>query len=373
MDTSLVTSPCVVMAPRADGFEMIWGVSRLSRGWVEWRDEDGTGGVVQADAFGMVPQDNQVLRVRVAGWPAGSSRQVRAVTQSIEGQAERHESAWKTVRTLDPAASGTHFAVWNDTHQNNTSIAALHKVTPEVDLLVWNGDLCNDWKEPGEFVSTILAPAGQDVSLGRPLAMVIGNHDVRGTWAYQMQDYMAAPEGRPYSAFRTGPVAVIVLHTGEDKPDDHPTFEGRVAFEPLRAEQAAWLIEATARPEIRDAPYKVVFCHIPLRWIDETPADYDNDGYDWFSRMSRNAWHEALVQWGVQIIISGHTHLPAWLLPTEEFPYGQLIAGGSDEDVNSPEAATWIEGIASGNELVLSMRTLDGAQVHRVVLDPLHR
>lgn len=89
--------------------------------------------------------------------------------------------------------------------------------------------------------------------------------------------------------------------------------------------------------------------------------------------MSRNAWHEALVQWGVQIIISGHTHLPAWLPPTEEFPYGQLIAGGSDEDVNSPEAATWIEGIASGNELVLSMRTLDGAQVHRVVLDPLHR
>ena len=52
------------------------------------------------------------------------------------------------------------------------------------------------------------------------------------------------------------------------------------------------------RPEFRDAPYRVVFCHIPLRWIDETPADYDAGGYDWFSRMSRDAWHDALVELG---------------------------------------------------------------------------
>lgn len=371
MANSLVTSPSVVMAPRADGFEVVWGVGRLSRGWVEWRDDGGTDGIARADAFGMVPQDAEVLRVRVGGWPAGTSRQVRAVTESVMGPAERHESEWKTVRTLDPEAGSTHFAVWNDTHQNNATIAALHQATPDVDLLVWNGDLCNDWKEPGEFVSTILSPAGQDVSLGRPLAMVIGNHDVRGTWAFQLEDYVAAPEGRPYSVFRTGPVAVVVLHTGEDKPDSHPTFEGRVAFEPLRAEQAEWLVEATARPEIRDAPYKVVFCHIPLRWVDETPADYDNGGYDWFSRMSRDAWHDALVEWGAQIVISGHTHLPAWLPPTDEFPYGQLISGGPDDDVNSFEAATWIEGAASGQDLALTMRTLDGAVLHRVVLAPL--
>ncbi len=371
MAEPLVTSPPVVMAPRADGFEVAWGVGRLSRGWVEWREDGGATGRAGSDAFGMVPQDAEVLRVRVSGWQAGHTREFRTVTESVLGPAERHESPWKNVRTLDPQAATAHFAVWNDTHQNEATLRALHRSTPEVDLLVWNGDLCNDWKQPGEFVSTILSPAGQDVSAGRPLAVVVGNHDVRGTWAFQLDDYVAAPEGRPFSAFRVGPVAVVVLHTGEDKPDSHPTFEGRVAFEPLRAEQAEWLRGATARPAIRDAPYKVVFCHIPLRWIDETPADYDAEGYDWFSRMSRDAWHDALVVWGAQIVVSGHTHLPAWLPPSREFPYGQLVAGGPDDEPTSEEAATWIQGVATEGELTLTMRTLDGAVLHQVSLPPL--
>ena len=41
MSAPLVTSPPVVMAPREDGFEVVWGVSRLSRGWLEWKDAGG--------------------------------------------------------------------------------------------------------------------------------------------------------------------------------------------------------------------------------------------------------------------------------------------------------------------------------------------
>ncbi|WP_181034145.1 metallophosphoesterase [Arthrobacter sp. GMC3] len=370
MQENLVTSPPVVMAPRVDGFEVLWGVARLSRGWLEWESPDGSTGRYCADAFGMVPQDEKVLRVRVDGWAGGETRRVRAVTEAVMGPETRHESPWKSVRTLDPTADTAHFAVWNDTHQNNSTVRALHAATPEVDLLVWNGDLCNDWKDQHAFVSTILSPAGQDVSAGRPLSIVVGNHDVRGTWAFQLEDYVAAPQGRPFSAFRCGPVAVVVLHTGEDKPDSHPSFEGRVAFEPLRAEQAHWLREVTARPEIRDAPYKVVFCHIPLRWIEEEEVDYASGGYDWFSRMSRDAWHEALTEWGAQIVISGHTHLPAWLPPSPDFPYGQLVAGGPDDDPDAEEAATWVEGTATPQALHLTMRTLDGGVLHDLRIEP---
>lgn len=369
--TSLVTSPPVVMAPREDGAEVVWGVSRLSRGWLEWKSADGRRGVATADAFGMVPQGDRVLRVRLAGLPAGSELSIRAVTEAIEDPAEHHESEWKTVRTFAPDAPTSRFAVWNDTHQNDDTVRALDALTPEVDVLVWNGDLCNDWKEPTWFTSTILNPAGLDVSADRPLAIVMGNHDVRGRYAYQLEEFVAAPEGRPFTAFRIGPVACVVLHTGEDKPDAHPTFEGRVAFEPLRAEQAEWLREVTERPEFRDAPYRVVFCHIPLRWIDETPADYDAGGYDWFSRMSRDAWHDALVNWGAQIVVSGHTHEPAWLQPSEEFPYGQLVGGGPDADIASVEAATWIDGVATSESLVLTMRSLDGEVLHEIRLAPV--
>lgn len=370
MSDPLVTSPPVVMAPRADGFEVVWGVSRLSRGWLEWEDADGGDGVVTADPFGLVPQGESVLRVRVSGWPSGAGRRVRAVTEAIAPPVQRHESEWKHVRALDASSDTARFAVWNDTHQQEDTLRALHAVTPDVVILVWNGDLCNDWTDPSSFISTVLSPAGLDISAGRPLAVVMGNHDVRGQWAHRLADFVATPEGRPFTAFRIGPVACLVLHTGEDKPDSHPTFEGRAAFEPLRAEQAEWLRDVTSRPAFRDAPYRVVFCHIPLRWTEEAVVDYDGGGWDQFSRMSRDAWHTALVEWGARVVVSGHTHEPAWLEPTSDFPYGQLVSGGPDSAPDSDEAAMWIEGVASSSELVLTMRNLAGDVVRDIRIPP---
>ncbi len=366
----LVTSPPVVMAPRADGFEVVWSVGRLARGRLEWRGAAGSG-VARADAFGMVPQGDRVLRVRLSDLAPGSEVEVRAITEAILGAPERHESPWKRVRTLDAEAPSARIAVWNDTHQHGDTLRTLDEVTPPVDLLVWNGDLCNDWKDDDSFTATVLSPEGLDVSADRPLTIVVGNHDVRGTWAYRLEEYVATPDGRPYSAFRVGPIACILLHTGEDKPDDHPSFEGRVAFEPLRALQAEWLREAVARPEIRDAQYRLVFCHIPLRWTDESEVDYDDGGYDWFSRMSRDAWHDSLVEWGAQLVVSGHTHEPALLAPDDAFPYAQLVAGGPDRDPGSPEAATWTEAVAEASGLLVTLRDLDGAVVLQTRLSPI--
>lgn len=367
---TLVRSPLVIMALRPDGFEAVWAVAGLSRGWLEWRSGDAHGDA-RMDAFGMTPQSAHVLRVRADGLPAGADVQVRAVTVSVADPAVRHVSAWKIVRLLDGSAESARIAVWNDTHQRDDTIRALDAQTPSVDLLVWNGDLCNDWTTPDRFADTVLSPAQRDISAGRPLEVLIGNHDVRGDWAFRLQEYVATRDARPFSAARIGPVACVFLHTGEDKPDAHPTFRGRVAFEPLRAEQAQWLREATARPEIRDAPYRLVFCHIPLRWVDEVPADYDREGYDWFSRMSRDAWHDALVAWGAQLVVSGHTHEPALIPADQEFPYAQVVAGGPDLDASSAEAATWIDIQADRGSLRLTMRTLDGAVRITEALPPL--
>lgn len=364
----LVRTPAVVMAPRHDGVEVVWAVSRLAKGRVEWKGEDGSTGTAAADRFGMVPQGDEILRVRIDGLKAGGNYQLRALTESADGK-ERHESAWKKFRTLDPQAQATEFVVWNDTHQNAATIEKLHALTPRGDFLLWNGDTCNDWHQEDWLVPTLLHPAGQDVSDGRPLLLVWGNHDVRGKWAYKLPELVATPDGRPFYAFRSGPVAVICLHTGEDKPDDHPSFGGRVAFEALRKEQGEWLKEIITRPEFRDAPYRVVFCHIPLRWKKERVIrheDYGNGNYDSFSRASREVWHDALVAWKTQIIVSGHMHEAAWLPGTTEFPYGQLVGGGP-----RLENATWIEGKADAASLRFVMKGLDEKVIETVEFKPL--
>jgi predicted phosphodiesterase len=358
-----VRSPAVLMAPREDGAEVVWAVSGLCRGHVEWKGEDGSSGRAGADCYGMVPQGEEILRVRLDGLKAGMKYDLRTVT---EGDGNKTVGEWKPFQTLDPAAKSTTFVIWNDTHQNDETIRRLHQSTPRGDFLIWNGDTCNDWHQEDWLVPTLLNPAGQDVSAGRPLFLVWGNHDVRGKWAFRLPEMIATPDGRPYYAFRSGPVAAICLHTGEDKPDSHPSFGGRVAFDKLRSDQTEWLKEVTAVPAFRDAPYRVAFCHIPLRWKVERKleaADYESGGYDYYSRRSRDAWHESLVGWGVQVVISGHTHQAALLPANTDFPYAQLVGGGP-----KPEQATWIEGKADGKELKLEVRNLEGNILHELTL-----
>ena len=72
------------------------------------------------DPFGFVPQDDHVLRVRLAGLAPGTTYRVRAITLPAGPQGQEAEaSEWKTFRTLNPAADSTTFVVWNDTHEND--------------------------------------------------------------------------------------------------------------------------------------------------------------------------------------------------------------------------------------------------------------
>ncbi|HBJ35784.1 MAG TPA: hypothetical protein DDZ51_13770 [Planctomycetaceae bacterium] len=362
---SLMTTPMALMAPGEQCVTAIWGVSELCKGRLEWEDADGSKGTAETDPFGMVPQGTSVIRVHLSGLQPSREYRVRSVTTSAS-QGKTEVGPWKGFRTLNSAASETRFVVWNDTHVQNETIAKLDEVTPAADFLVWNGDTCNDWTKNDLLIPTLLNPGNRDITNKRPLMMICGNHDVRGAWAFQLPEMIATPSGRPFYAFRSGPVAAICLHTGEDKPDNHPSFAGRVAFDSLRAEQAQWLQEIITQPLFRDAPYRIVFCHIPLRWTTERIPDYDNGGYDYFSHRSRQAWHDSLVQWKTQLVISGHTHQHQWIPANDRFPYGQLTGGGP-----KMAQATWIEAVANAESLAIETHQVGGGQSQVIRFDPI--
>ncbi len=320
----------VVMAPRTDGVEIVWRVGELAKGYVEYGITEELGEVARNDGWGLRPAGTEVIKVRLDGLEPGTTYHYRVVTENFDSKIPKIETGdLRTFRTLSRSANSTSFSVWNDTHKHNDTIRQLHVMTPKSDFLLWNGDICNDWNQAGEVAENIITPAGgADFTAKSPLIILRGNHDLRGTFAYQQQDVTATPDGTPWCVFRSGPVAVIGLDTGEDKPDDHPYLFGRVACEPMRREQAAWLEETIERPEIKNAPYRLVFCHIPLRWTDEQT----DHGYDYFSRRSRDLWHAPLVKWGAQLVISGHTHRDAYIEANDTFPYAQLVGGGPKMD-----------------------------------------
>ena len=146
------------------------------------------------------------------------------------------------------------------------TLKALHERTTALkpDFLLWNGDQSNDVHFEKDMAGQFLTPAGLAIAERWPLAYVRGNHDVRGPAARSLPRFTGTPDDRFYYAFRSGPLAALVMDTGEDKPDDSPYFGGMAAFQPMQRRQAEWLQGGRKEPWFREAPFKVLFCHIPL-------------------------------------------------------------------------------------------------------------
>jgi hypothetical protein len=363
---SLADGTPAVYAPTNSGATIVWTVNAPARGWIEYGETRELGQVFNSDEFGFVPHGERVIRVRLRGLKPGTQYWWRTVTVLLGG-GEQEVSPVYSFRTLDPAAAETRFAVWNDTHNHAETIVKLHNLTQAepADFLIWNGDASNNIDNSGVIPGLYVHPSGVDLSKGPPILFSCGNHDCRGLWAGEVYHYVDFPTGRPYYALRSGPLAIIVLDTGEDKPDNHPTFRGVPASEPLIQAQKQWLKRVIQRREIKNAPYRLAFCHIPLRWQVEEKVDYDKGGFDWFSRRGREAWNESLTTWGVQAVISAHMHQWAVLPGTTEFPYDQIVGGGP-----TAESATVIRGFAANQEMKITLQGLDGKTRQTVSYKP---
>jgi len=339
----LLAGPPVVQQLTPEGFAVSVAVGQLATGWVEW-------GLTPkhldrraiASRAGLVQASDRALIVPVAlgehGVP-GRRIYYRVVVQSLS-----YETAYKlhrgtpsagptqSVTLPDPAAARVRVAVVNDTHEHTKTVAALvSRIGAErPDAVVWNGDTCAAaFNTPADAPRVLLRPAW---AAPRPLLFVPGNHDVRGASAREIRDCLApGPDPTlPYNvAWRCGPVALLTLDTGEDKPDAHPVFAGTAAYEPYRVRQAAWLRAALRRPEIATAPFKVVCCHIPLRGLPKQNDGLSLQGFAHWSGDGARHWLPVLREARVALVVCGHTH--AWRIddPAAGLPL-QVVGGGAD-------------------------------------------
>jgi hypothetical protein len=363
----------VLSGPAPDALTILQAVNGPATGFAEIRVGDSGNGEgdwrrIDAESAGLLPYDSHVLKFRLPALPSGAKVAYRVVATAIDFQnaykilrGETTISAEGSFRTLDPAGEATRFVIWNDTHENQETIAALHHRTAGAapDFVLWNGDQTNDVYDEAKMANQYLCPGGLAVADRWPLAYARGNHDVRGPAARSVARFTGTPDDRFYYAFRSGPVAVLVMDTGEDKPDDHPVFAGLAGFEAMRRRQAEWLKETTQVSWFREAPHKILCCHIPLWWQQSEPY-----GPPWsYSKPCREAWQQSLLDAGVKLVVSGHTHRHAWLPAKNDRPIGQLVGGGPQ-----PSGATFTLATATPDSLTVEMSDLQGKSLYKVEL-----
>jgi acid phosphatase type 7 len=364
----------VISGPAHDSITILQPLARTATGHLEFAVEDGPFQRVDAESAGLLPVEQNVLKFRLPPLPAGKQVRFRTIARSIgwvrvqefvHGEvraSDLQESELHSFRTLNPNADATTFAVWNDTHENAATLKSLHEKTAAIkpDFLVWNGDQTNDVHFEKDMAGQFLTPAGLAIADSWPLAYVRGNHDVRGPEAHRVPQFTGTPNDQFYYAFRSGPLAALVMDTGEDKPDDSPNFAGMAAFQVMQRRQASWLKSVTRYSWFQSAPFKILFCHIPLYFTrDIFPTHQRWECHN----VCRELWVPTLVEAGVKLIISGHTHDHRWMPAKDGQPIAQLIGGAPQY-----QHATLIQGTVTREILKVEMSSLDGTVVADVQL-----
>jgi acid phosphatase type 7 len=372
-------SPPVLQNPTPDGMTVAWAINGRGTGWVEYGfSPDLLDHRIASSNCGLLAVTDRFVSVRISGLKPGEKIFYRVCSARIHFidayNIERGKAVVSPVyqfATSNATAEAASFAIINDTHEN---VATLEKLTASLaedpeDYLIWNGDVFNDVQSEDQVVKEVLRPAGVAYAATRPVLFTSGNHDVRGAESRLLSNAFTPwtteePLSRCF-AVRQGPLAIIGLDTGEDKPDVRPVYAGLADFEQYRRDQRDWLARALQRPEIAAAPFLIVCCHIPLNGLPgqnggDTPHDFGR-----YSKQSRELWGPLIEKAGAHVVISGHTHEHRYDLPIVGRSWGQLVGGGPHM-----KHATIIRGRATDKQLTVALSNLEGRTLGQWTFEP---
>ena len=213
--------------------------------------------------------------------------------------------------------------ILNDIHDRPNSfgeLISLNKQNP-YDFVFLNGDMFNYQEDESQLINNLIAPCTDIFANEIPFILSRGNHETRGKFARNIKPYFTYPGDDYFFTFRQGPVFFIVLDTGEDKPDDTPVYADIVNFDRYREKQATWLSGVMDSDAYKEAPYRVVFMHIP-------PFHSD----DWHGTLHcRKLFNPLFEAHKVDMVIAGHTHEYGVYSPQPDHSYPLIIGGGPED------------------------------------------
>ena len=171
-----------------------------------------------------------------------------------------------------------------------------------------------------------------------------GNHELRGPFARNLFDYVPTPEGTFYYAREIGPIHLMVVDSGEDKPDNTNVYADLNKTIAYRARELAWLRSHLAtHPRVKAAPFRIVAMHQPKwGWLE-------NGNGEWL-KLANDA--------NVDLVIAGHNHKFSEEPPNAEHKY-HLVVVGQDQ-------AAFVNATRTG--LTVTVKGTDGSVVKDIVV-----
>jgi hypothetical protein len=207
---------------------IVWFTDTPSHGKVRYGPASNLSAVAEPHVDGLVPVGTRHV-VHLSNLSPGTTYSYEAVATRVVKLKAYWPDKGLDVRsgpyqftTFDRSSPSVSFSVVTDTHEDTDLIERLNEAIDweATDFLVHAGDAFH-WIDTEEHLFRAwLRPTAAGLAHSTSLVFARGNHEMRGPFARRLRDYVPTPEGRFYYARDAGPVHLMVLDTGEDKPDD---------------------------------------------------------------------------------------------------------------------------------------------------------
>lgn len=302
-----------LQCPSTDGMSVYFTTDELSFSWVEVRG----GQWDSPKAFyemrdGMRNAYANRFSIELSGLEPATAYQYRIVSVKMNEfqpykikMGERIMSDWYSFKTVDPKRESFSFMIYNDVHENSGRLACEYMLFPveSADFVVFNGDMIDNYSTLDQPYKGFIDISVERFARTTPFIYTRGNHETRGKLARQYHEIVGTPNGRFYNIYYYGNTALLVLDTGEDKPDDTKVYAGINDFDGYRTQQTEWLKKVLSTKEFRKAKHKIVLMHMPPFECPNTP-DNENHG----CRQIQKEWLPLFNKAGIDLMFCGHTH-----------------------------------------------------------------
>lgn len=261
---------------------VVWVSDKPSVGWLEMAPDDGSHFYAKErkkiyDTKIGIKKTSTIHSVTLTGLQPGTRYRYRVCVQEILKH-EGHKVTYGNMATTDVYRKKPLSFVTNDASKRNVSFAMVNDIhgrndvlenminqcdLEKTDLFLFNGDMISSFNNQKELFGGFMDKAVELFAGSTPMYYCRGNHETRGPMAPEFKNYFNQGSDELFYMFRQGPVCFVVLDCGEDKPDSDVEYYGITAYDDYRTQEAEWLKEALQSDLYKNAPFKVVVCHMP--------------------------------------------------------------------------------------------------------------